>query len=129
MSDLSELRVGDMVCVVNYGGWGRGKITSAEHGPVQRITKTQICALGSRYRINDGRMVGGGYSSPRIQLFTDEIKAKIKAAKDEHLAENACYDCGKTLQSLRGEDAMKMMGFLPPVLLEMVAAKKSGGVV
>ena len=129
MSDLSELKVGDLVCVVNYGGWGGMKITSAKHGAIERITKTQICALGSRYRIKDGRMIGGVYLSPRIQLFTDEIKAKIKAAKDEHLAENACYDCGKTLQSLRGEDAMKMMGFLPPVLLEMVAAKKSGGVV
>lgn len=74
-------------------------------------------------------MIGGDYSSPHLELFTDEIKAKIKAAEDERRAENACYDCGKTLQSLRGEDAIKMMDLLRPVLLEMVAAKKSGGAV
>lgn len=54
---LSDLVVGDEVCVPITAGWGR-EVTGLHVGPVEKVTATQITALGERWIRSSGRRVG-----------------------------------------------------------------------
>jgi predicted phosphohydrolase len=73
MEDFSYLVAGDKVIVESGFGYKSQEITT-----VDRITKTQIIIGNSKYRRNNGYIVGGTTWSRRyLTRYTEEAAAKV----------------------------------------------------
>ena len=115
---LEDLKVGDAVALPRYAGWsGRIDLTKGE---VERVTKTQIVALGGRrFKKRDGIEVGrkqyGYNSAPRLRPVTPELLEEERQDRLEEAAERKCREWAKKLERARGEDALRLADMLPEV--------------
>lgn len=68
---LENLKIGDKVAVNSRYGYSIAEVIN--------VTKTQIVTKHSKYRMKDGRLVGGTiWDCERIEEVTPEIKARVK---------------------------------------------------
>lgn len=113
---LSDLEVGDKICVIDHVGFGRDRF-QLNVGVIERVTATQITALGARWT-KSGRKVGQSSSwDPQfLTVWTSELQAEA----DQHgviiRAERVCHDAGSRIGWLRGNDAVRMAALLPAEL-------------
>ena len=77
MADLCGLKEGDLIAVREYINYWSGPSVDYELKKIDKVTKSQLVCGGSRYRISDGRKIGGRYSEA-AEIATDEIITKHK---------------------------------------------------
>lgn len=115
---LSDLKVGDKVCC-EVGSDFRRRTTILQVGPVEKITATQITALGARWMIRTGNRVGdGAWSRDSLMIWTPELQAEADQAKAEQTARYDCRLAADNLRRLEGADALRIAALLPPELLQ-----------
>lgn len=118
MSDLFEgAKVGDEVCQKMRYGF-RSDLFTLSIGKIEKVTATQITALGSKWRRSDGLLISSGdkWRRPYIQPVTPEILAEWAEVKAIIAAEKACEHAAEKLRRAKGEAAVMLAALLPPEL-------------
>lgn len=122
MGKLDDLKVGDAVCVAESGGWDR-RILRLNRGTVEKVTKTQVTALGDRWLKSTGCRVGsgGGWSQEYLQRLTPEIEAEFEIDQLMFQAERDCKKASDLLSRQRGENAINLHHLAKAVIAAMEA--------
>ncbi len=108
--------VGDAVALVHQMGWGsRTRLTK---GTVEKVTKTQVAALGGRrFNIRTGVEIGAPssryHASPKLARLTPELLAEEAESQQIEAAERKCYAWADLLQRARSDDAVRLAEMLP----------------
>ena len=73
IESYADLKEGDTVIFSHHTVWGNTNRLRL----VDRVTKTQIVVGGNKFRRSSGRIVGGGYNVPSIQIpkSMDELQS------------------------------------------------------
>lgn len=120
MTELENIKVGDKVCIIHQGGWDR-RIFRLDICEVEKVTKTQITAMGRRWIKQTGREFGfSEWMNIFLQPLTDEILAKYKRDKEIIEAEEHTMDAVEILKKARGQDALK----LAPLAKKIIEAEE-----
>ena len=113
---LARMKVGDPVCIVGRMGWSQ-RLYFTARGEIERLTPTQIVALGGRrFSRKTGYEIGAsglrGSVSPTLRPLTSELVSKVDAFSREDQAEKECMKVANLLQSARGQDAVRIAAML-----------------
>lgn len=98
MTELNDVKVGDEVCAIYRHQWSQ-TILRFNRGKVEKVTKTQITALGDKWVKRTGRKVGSGdWSNSRLQLLTPETLAEYENHKKVREDERLCAKAANILK-------------------------------
>jgi hypothetical protein len=124
MSDLENVAVGDMVCMVITHGYRR-LIVGLHTGKVEKIKGTQIAALGTRWNKVTGREIGGSSWTPTyLQILTDDLQQEAERGRKTLEVEKTLSRVSAILLKAEGDEAVRWAEVLPQELIE--AAKAPG---
>ena len=114
---LKDVKVGDMVCIPKFSGWGRSSLLRLSKSPVEKVTKTQVIAFnGMRFQKSTGKEIGRNYGDDRLCLLTAELQGRHAQDLAIHQAEIECYNAHERLRRVRGNDAIRIAALLPDEL-------------
>ncbi|MGB0299407.1 MAG: hypothetical protein ACPGC3_08105 [Paracoccaceae bacterium] len=107
MKKLDELQIGDEVGYLAYSAHGR-RVIGGHIGKIEKVTKTQITAIGERWMKSTGRMIGcSSYHGVFLRTDTDKVREEIEQAKRAKAAEKFCRQFSAKLDGMYGDDAIK----------------------
>lgn len=108
-------QVGDPVCiVVTYGGFAY--FLRLVRGQIERLTDTQVVAIGGRrFSRTTGREIGQ-YMRDTLEPLTPELIAREARDAAYEVAERVCYRAAKVLNNARADDAVRLAALLPDEL-------------
>ena len=120
MGKLDDIEVGCEVVLASRAGWS-GRL-SLRGGIVERVTKTQVVAMGGmRFNKRDGVEIGGGrgrFSTPdRLVQVTSELLREAAQDKAKEIAERKCRTISNLLARASDDDAIRMAAMLPDELM------------
>ena len=117
-------KLGEDVCI-HRTGWD-GVTTEFRVGKIEKITKTQITALGRRWMRSTGREVGcnGGYISPRLKRLTEEIAAQAECDEIVLIAKRKIRQLHDATRRVGKADVVKVAALIPDELMEALGADK-----
>lgn len=117
MQKLKDLKLGDPVAIVIEHGWSRDQI-ELKKGQVERVTATQIVALGGRRFMKStgcerGNSGGRWSSGPVLQPLTQDLLDQEAQCRKERAARKKCDQWRKRLDRASGDDAIMLAAMLP----------------
>lgn len=117
-------KLGEDVCI-HRTGWD-GLTIDFQVGKIEKITKTQVTAMGRRWMRSTGREVGcnGDYRSPKLERLTDEIAAQVERDKTVLSAKRKIIQLHDATRKVGKADAVKVAALIPDDLMEALGADK-----
>jgi hypothetical protein len=116
MSSFDNAKVGDQIALVSRNAWNRR--ISIVRGKIEKITKTQIVALGGRRFLRSSGFefdvtCSRFHIRDKIELLTPELIREHDQAGMMDAAEKKCRQWVRKLDRARGEDALALAEMLP----------------
>ena len=120
MGKLDDIEVGCEVVLASRAGWS-GRL-SLRGGIVERVTKTQVVAMGGmRFNKRDGVEIGGSrgrfVAVDRLVKVTPELLQEAAIDKARGIAERKCRTIAKLLARASDDDAIRMAAMFPDELM------------